>query len=100
MSGPTPESVAVGDQYDPLGLQPAPWDFYARARREEPVFYSPATGAYMVTRYDDVRRVLGDISAFSMAGVLRVMEVLSEDARAELQKAFPPFAPDEEPGDA
>jgi cytochrome P450 len=35
-----------------------------------------------------------------MAGVLRVMEVLSDDARAELQKAFPPFTPDEEPGDA
>ncbi|MBB3053104.1 hypothetical protein FHS23_004147 [Prauserella isguenensis] len=35
-----------------------------------------------------------------MAGVLRVMEVLSNDARTELQKAFPPFTPDEEPGDA
>lgn len=99
MSGTAPES-AVGDQYDPIRLQPSPWGFYARARREEPVFYAPATGAYMVTRYEDARRVLGDVEVFSMAGVLRVMEALSEAARTELQKAFPPFAPDDEPGDA
>ncbi|MFI5782590.1 cytochrome P450 [Nocardia sp. NPDC051570] len=100
MSGTVPEPAPIGDQYDPIRLQPSPWGFYARARREEPVFYAPATGAYMVTRYEDVRRVLGDVDVFSMAGVLRVMEVLSEDARTELQKAFPPFPPDEEPGDA
>jgi cytochrome P450 len=100
MSGPTSEPPAVGDQYDPLHLQRDPWEFYARARQEEPVFFAPATGAYMITRYDDVRRVLDDSDTFSMAGVLRVMEVLSQEARTELQKAFPPFAPDEEPGDA
>jgi hypothetical protein len=43
MSGTTPEPATVGDQYDPIRLQPSPWDFYARARREEAVFYAPTT---------------------------------------------------------
>ena len=37
-----------------------PYVSYARARREEPVFYSPILDAWLVTRYDDLLAVLKD----------------------------------------
>src|SRR4051794_26112983 len=48
MRAPTPERVAV----------------LARSREEAPVFFSPAYGAWVVARYDDVRAVLSDESRF------------------------------------
>lgn len=94
-----PGRCTVGDIYDPLGLQQAPWDFYAKAREEDPVFYSPKTKAYMVTKYADARTVLDDVGTFSLAGILRVMEALNEQARGVLLEAFPPFSDADEPGD-
>ncbi len=42
-----------------------PFAFYARARAEEPVFYSPEIGFWVVTRYADARAVLMDPRTFS-----------------------------------
>lgn len=42
-----------------------PYPVYDRARREEPVFYSPELGYWVVTRYDDIREIFRDTESFS-----------------------------------
>jgi cytochrome P450 len=45
-------------------LQQCPYDAYRTLRDEAPVFNIPGTDIWVVTRYDDVRRVLTDPVAF------------------------------------
>jgi cytochrome P450 len=42
----------------------------ARARREQPIFFWEPLGAWVVTRYDDVKAVLGDTERFTQKGIL------------------------------
>ena len=59
---------------------------YARARREEPVFYSPQIDCWVVTRYQDVREILqGDPRVFSADNVLELLKPLCP---AAMQKAI------------
>ncbi len=46
-------------------LQECPYGFYEELREQAPVYLDPKTGYYVVTRYEDVRRVLGDAATFS-----------------------------------
>ena len=67
---------SVGEVYVPFA-DTDPYPLYARARREEPVFFSPALNAWVVTRYDDVRTVLGNPKAYSLATVPDSLAMLS-----------------------
>ncbi|KUO15277.1 cytochrome P450 [Streptomyces dysideae] len=90
----------LGQEYDPLRLQDDPYAFYARARHEDPVFHSPALGAWVVTRFQDVQRVLSDPKTFSLAAVLRSLEELTPEAKAEIEASTPPLPADaDNPGD-
>lgn len=62
----------VGAAYAPLSPEHAadPYPFYVRARREAPVFYSPAVDAWVVCSYADAAAVLKDHRRFA-AGILR-----------------------------
>jgi cytochrome P450 len=53
--------------YDPFApeVQADPYPFYAALRRESPVSYVESLGAYAVSRYADVRRVMHDHATFS-----------------------------------
>ena len=42
-----------------------PWDMYAEIHKECPVYQMPETGAFLVTKYDDLRQVLRDPETFS-----------------------------------
>ena len=42
-----------------------PWEFFESAQRECPVYQMPETGAFIVTKYDDLRQVLKDHETFS-----------------------------------
>ncbi len=44
-----------------------PYKFFARARSEKAVFYSPENDYWVVTRYDDIRKVFQDPETFSPA---------------------------------
>ena len=46
-------------------VQRCPFPVYDRLRQEAPVFKDPVTGHYVLTRYDDVRKVLLDHRRFS-----------------------------------
>lgn len=85
-----PESSLCGRQHNPL-VQPMlddPHAFYAQARRAEPVFYSEALAAWVVTRYDDVCAVARDVARFSSVGCLDGGPMPPE-VIAELMHGFP-----------
>src|SRR5262249_17957189 len=48
----------------------APYPVLARARREQPVFYTPELNLWLVTRYEDVDQIYAQPSLFSNAAVL------------------------------
>ena len=61
--------------YAPLSPTHAanPYSFYARIRREKPVFYSPYMRSWVVSRYDDVLAILKDHQRFSIC-ILRASD--------------------------
>jgi len=61
-----------------------PYPFYARARREAPVFHSPIFNLWIVSRHDDVTAVLKDPTRFSSAEALSPPRDLPPEIRAIL----------------
>ena len=61
------ETAAQGDPsaaFDPSLLNP-PWPFFEQLRENAPVLKVDELGAYLVTRYEDVHRILKDPKTFS-----------------------------------
>jgi cytochrome P450 len=56
--------AALARDFEPFDLSD-PFAFYARARAEAPIFYSPELGYWVVTRYADIRDVFRDPQTFS-----------------------------------
>lgn len=46
------------------GLQNCPYHAYQKLRDQAPVWKDPLTGFYVITRFEDVRRVLLDTERF------------------------------------
>jgi cytochrome P450 len=42
-----------------------PFAFYARARQQAPIFYSPEIDYWVITRYEDIREIFRDPATFS-----------------------------------
>jgi cytochrome P450 len=59
-----PAHGGVGDDFRPFDITD-PFPFYARARKEAPVFFSDDLGFWVVTRYDDIRAIFRDHATFS-----------------------------------
>jgi len=59
---------SIADDFNPLSASQManPYPFYTRARKEEPIFFSPLANAWVVTRYDNVIAILKDHTRFSM----------------------------------
>jgi cytochrome P450 len=64
-----------------------PYAFWAVARREEPVFYSPTLDYWIVSRFDDARQILLDSDTFSAAISITPLKELCPAAIDELIKA-------------
>ncbi len=62
-----------------------PYPFYARARRETPVFYSPVVDAWIVTRYDDISTVIKDPVRFSSKNSVQIPSKLPPEIQEILQ---------------
>jgi cytochrome P450 len=58
------KSLAEMNFFDPAVIE-CPFDFYAAARREAPVYRLPGTNIFFISRYDDVRKVLKNTEVFS-----------------------------------
>jgi cytochrome P450 len=63
-----------GRSFEPFNGDP--YEFYARAPKHEPVFFSPQLGYWVVTRYKDVRRIFLDSETFSATNALELLKPL------------------------
>jgi cytochrome P450 len=81
---------AVGEAFNPFyGSQlDDPYPFYARARRQQPVFFSPLLKMWYVTRYDDVVAVLNDPARFSSADAVNVPLDYTPETRRAIEESF------------
>jgi cytochrome P450 len=57
-----------------------PYAAYQAAREEQPVFFSPVMNMWVVTRYDDLKTVMKDVTSFSSAGAFSSASVVSPEA--------------------
>ena len=76
-----------------------PYKFFARAREEEAVFYHPETDYWVVTRYEDIRRVFQDPELFSPALARHPVTALcpaAAEVRDSLDIAVEPCLVDED----
>lgn len=64
-----------------------PYAFFAQAR-EQPIFFSPTFNFWMVTRYDDVVRILKDHQTFSNRKAFSAPTELVPEAKQLLQKTM------------
>ena len=87
-------SGSLGALYHPLRGEQLenPYPFYARARSEEPIFYSDEMQAWVVTRYDDIFSILNQPDVFSSRDALRPVVRFTPAVFAELSKGYP-FVP-------
>ena len=87
----SPDSLPVAQAYNPFSpaQTAAPYPFFARARRETPVFYSAPLHMWIVTRHDDIVAILRDPVRFSSADSLRINTALTLEARAVWQERYP-----------
>ena len=89
----------LGKAFDAFDAESYP--FYARARAEEPIFYSPQIGFWVVTRYRDIREILqGDPAVFSAEKMFELLKPLCPvalDKAIEYGLAVSPTVVDEDP---
>ncbi|WP_214416668.1 cytochrome P450 [Sphaerisporangium fuscum] len=62
----------------------SPYAFLRRLRDERPVFRSEHLGAYVLSRYEDVRAAYGDARRFSSEGSLTISRSLAEETKKVL----------------
>jgi cytochrome P450 len=92
MTQETKAPVGLGAEYQPLRSPQLdnPYPFYARARREEPVFFNPALGMWFITRHADVVAILKDSARFSSADTLRGDSIPAPEVLEVLREGYPP----------
>lgn len=72
--------------FDPFedGYQQDPPEYVRWAREQEPIFYSPKLGYWVVTRYDDIKAIFRDNLTFSPANALERLTPPLEEANQVL----------------
>lgn len=66
--------MGIAEKFQPIGQShEALYAFLREARAEEPVFHWAEHDVWVVTRYEDVQKVLGDADHFTVEGNLGVM---------------------------
>jgi len=78
----------VDPDFDPLDPDylADPYPYYARFRRESPVFYAPKLDFWVVSRYEDIASIVKDPETFSNARVQEPLHPLSREALEGLKK--------------
>ena len=93
----------MGSEFDPF-VDPYladPYAFWVRARRFEPVFYSPDIDYWVVTRYEDIKAIFADPKTFSASiaqtpikalapAVVQMLQAGGFGARPVMSNADPP----------
>ena len=94
-SQPSPAYQGLGLEHTPFQSPQLenPYAFYARARKQEPVFYNPTLGLWYVSRFEDVATVLKDTERFSSAGAHHSQFELPPEVLDILKQGYYPPAP-------
>src|SRR5260370_19659838 len=81
---------SLGALYHPLHGEQVenPYPIYARASKEEPIFFSPDLNTWVVTRYDDILTILNQPDIFSSKDALRPVVRFSPAVFAEMSKGY------------
>lgn len=81
----------LGEQFHPFDDEQRenPYPFYEVLRQEEPVAFSPEVGAWLVTRYSDVRSILSQPDVFSSRDVTRPLTNLTPVTAEILKQGYP-----------
>jgi cytochrome P450 len=81
----------VGGAFNPFdqAFIQDPGPLLAFARREVPVFFSPAVNAWVVTRFDDVQQVLREPQRFTSKEILSITDLLSPEVRELVGERIP-----------
>jgi cytochrome P450 len=89
---PPAKGCPVVDSYQPAADEHLvdPFSAWAVARRETPVFFSPALGAYVVTRYDDISAITNDPQGFSSSDILKPLKPTPPQVAEVLGTGFDP----------
>ena len=84
--------AAAGIDFDPMrpDQRECPFDLYAKARAEMPIFYSERFDLWVVTRYRDIVAILKDPVRFSSAQSLALDSALPPEVQAVLDTGYPP----------
>lgn len=89
MAGDKPDSARKDITLLDADIIECPYPAYAWMREEAPAYLDPTAGCYVVTRYDDVRRILLDAETFSSEGYIKkVREQALGDRAARIQKIY------------
>ncbi|MFC7460825.1 cytochrome P450/oxidoreductase [Hydrogenophaga defluvii] len=81
---PVSARAAAFNPFEPAYMQ-APGDYLRWAREQEPVFWSPQLGYWIVTRYEDVKAVFRDNILFSPAVALEKITPATPEVMGILQ---------------
>ncbi len=73
----------LGATFDPLDLRD-PFSILAQARRDAPVFYSPAIDYWVVTRHADIKAIFRDHETYSAANTITPIAPFSAAVRRML----------------
>ena len=80
---PVSERAATFDPFED-GYQQDPPEYVRWAREQEPVFFSPRLGYWVVTRYDDIKAVFRDNLTFSPSIALEKITPTGDEANEVL----------------
>jgi cytochrome P450 len=85
----------VTNAFDPLSAPylADPYPIYANLRSEAPVSYSPEHDFYLVTRFDDIERVLNDRDTYASSSTQAHFTPIDPEAAAILASGFPRKGP-------
>ena len=78
----------VDPDFDPLAPDylADPYPYYARFRKEAPIFYAPRIDFWVVSRYEDIVEIVKDPETFSNKRVQEPLQPLTPEALEQLKK--------------
>ncbi|MGH9006759.1 MAG: cytochrome P450, partial [Acidimicrobiales bacterium] len=78
---PAPPPFVPSEVFNPFdpGFMADPGPVLEYARASEPVFFAPAVNAWVVTRFDDIDRILRDPERFTSKEILSIRDLISPE---------------------
>ncbi|MGH3086686.1 MAG: cytochrome P450 [Rubrobacteraceae bacterium] len=77
----------VNEDFDPLDADylADPYPYFEKFRREAPIFYAPKIDFWVISRYEDIKNIVGDPDTFSNVRVQEPLYPLTGEALAKLK---------------